>query len=746
MQHFKTLRAGLLFTIGIGFGACAPEVEIDSTETVEALGTLDGPTVEFNPALKVLPFPDNLGLLSNGNLELPAQCNESATAAAMRTRVLNQLDGFGAFKSPIQVTFTAPVDMASIEGNVKFVKRADINGPLATPVEIPFVAFSSTKYRYANCDTAPSAIDALTLVPALPLDESSTYAVVLLEGISTMSGQKFLPSSTWGLVRQNSNPVTLSSKGEIISQKTPLDPLDPAGRASLLGIDMLWKFHAPLLTLVDSLWNKPRNEILLAWEFTTQTLKAPLDKNVAQSPASAIVPAPIAPLGSILGEASVAQFIEGALASPGVCAQLGCDAVGDIVAGAFLSPRYQQPIANPLGENAKPIPGMWDSPSTPSQQATSSDLVPGNETISMLAFIPASPAPETGYPTVMFGHGITRSKGDVLAIGSQLARAGIMTVAFDWVKHGARAVAISDNPAMGCSNPQAENPNQTQCFAQMFSSDLGSTRDSFRQSALDGLALIEALKACDATGPANCGAIKVDTDSIGYIGQSLGAIIGSLIVSMSPDIKAAVLNVGGASFVDIIEYTDTTALRCPLFDTLIDAGIIEGDKWNPFAHTGICEDDPSAWQVQPGYQVFAATSRWILDPADGVHFATGLHERPVLLQEVIGDLVVPNVATELFGKLLSPAPVGTSNARAADVWLPTSAIPHPSAALFKGPALATPAWLTYVNVPADAESGFPGNFYHHGSLLAPATGVGGSLGTGQMQTDAITYLAATLLH
>ena len=49
--------------------------------------------------------------------------------------------------------------------------------------------------------------------------------------------------------------------------------------------------------------------------------------------------------------------------------------------------------------------------------------------------------------------------------------------------------------------------------------------------------------------------------------------------------------------------------------------------------------------------------------------------------------------------------------------------------------------MRYPKLPADAGTGFPGNTYQHGSLLSPTPGVDGALGTGRMQTDAITFLS-----
>ena len=66
-----------------------------------------GPVVEFDPSKSIIPFPNNLILdAATGKVNLPAQCGETATALAMRTGVLNKLDGFGTYEVAMRATFT----------------------------------------------------------------------------------------------------------------------------------------------------------------------------------------------------------------------------------------------------------------------------------------------------------------------------------------------------------------------------------------------------------------------------------------------------------------------------------------------------------------------------------------------------------------------------------------------------------------------------------------------------------------
>jgi dienelactone hydrolase len=698
--------------------ACAPDIDVDPGEGVDDLPPADGPTVEFDPAASVIPFPNNLVLdRETGTLDLPEQCNESPAQTAIRTLVLNALDGFGTFKPALTVTFTEAVAADSLEGRVLLFRRATGAEPAdpAAAEPVPAVVFPSVTQRFAADCSEAAIVNNAIIVPLVPLDGSSTYVVALTDGITTEDGTPFIPSLTWALVRQSENPVTVEN-GVVVAERTPFDPAVDAER--LLGLDLLWNAHAGALAFLDAATDVARGDILIAWEFNTQTTTAPLDSTVDGSLAAEAPTDPLLGVASIVPDGETPQEFIAAQLGIANCSPLNCDSVGDVVGGALIAPSYQIELPNPLADG-DPVKGPWSDPISPASI--------GDETITIVAFIPEAAPPAEGYPTVVFGHGLTRSQGDLFAIGSQLADQGIASVAVNWVAHGNRAVQISDDPLQGCDG-DPDPTDAPQCFSPILSADLPATRDSIRQSALDVLTLVEALKAC---GTANCGDLQVDANRLGYMGQSLGALIGTLVVAMSPDIQTAVLNVGGVGLIDVLEHTDSVQIRCSLVDALIAAGVIEGEPLDPVEGTGTCLGEE--WKTQPGYLAFANVARWVLDPADGANYLARFGARPILIQEVIGDAVVPNFVTNQMGALrgLSPEAAGPS----VDPATPSEPIAGATA----------PLWVTYETLPANGGTGFPGNTYSHGSLLAPASaGLDGQIATGQMQADAITYLLTNL--
>jgi dienelactone hydrolase len=733
-----TLAAAVVAAAG------CPNIQTDPGEGSGELAV--GPTVEFDPANSIIPFPNNLLLGSDGKVNVPKQCNESAAQTALRTGVLNTLDGFGTFEVGLQATFTTTPDMTTLTSStVQLYKRADAGSAVdpSTAKPVPATIELGTSARFsADCSTS-TQIDTLTVIPQGPLDEHSTYTVVLLDGIKDKTGSDFLPSFTWSLVRQAVDPVTIGSDGSVVSESTPLDPNDgPAVIAQLLGIDELWRAHAPALTFLGKVGITDRSTILLAWDFNTQTTTDPLDAHIPTSPAGAVPKTPFSAVASltslICGHSCSALEALSTTAVGPLCttdatgsAQPGgyipCNAVGDILGVDMPEDIYQTDTPNAFNA-AAPIPGPWNDPLAPT-------VVHPAATIGGFAMVPTGTPPAAGWPVVIYGHGLGSKKETLVAIGPQLAARGFASVGIDWVAHGARAVQITSDPTLGCSGTPDASVSP-QCFAPFLSADLATTRDNIRQSIVDAHRLHAALVACGTTA---CGELQVDPTRIEYIGISLGGIMGSTFTSTA-DLPGAALNVPGVGWLDILENTANLDIACTLVDALIDAGILTGDKSNLSANppTGLCTT--SAWKTQPGYQTFASAARWVLDSADGANFTPKLAQQRFLIQEVVNDQVVPNIACDDEGGLVGLSPAVADKEQ-------TGGEP-PSAALA---TITENHWLRYPTLPPDATATppFPGNAYQHASLLEPDTSISlaaGILGTIRVETDALAFLIGNETH
>ena len=790
------MKTWLACALVVAASGC-PDIKTDPNEVG------GGPMVEFDPAkslatkARYIPFPNDLVRdPATGKIALPPQACESTTSKQTREQILNKLDGFGTYETAMQVTFTADVDPATLvaaggaDDTVVMYQRTNGGTQLdpASATKIPIVVIPGHTLRQLDgkC-TEPDTVSSITIVPRVPLKQKSTYVVALEKGIKAASGDDFAASYTWDLVNSKDDPVTVDDRGNVISDRTPLDPADPDQLAQLIALDGMWKLHAPSLAFLDAVPNaRTRADTLVAFQFTTQTTADPLDPMVAGSPAASLSTSGfIAGPGSVTattfpstatalcsGSDNATQcFLKLALGgcSPkttgctstnyntgvGLCNALGCANIGDVLGGGVLTTIYQTPQTNPLAGGSS-IPGPWSDPVNPAMQS--------GYPLQVLVVVPTGTMPAAGWPTIVFGHGLGSSKEALFAIAASFARAGFASVAIDFQGHGSRATRVSKDPALGCigscfdntgtmyakacdtvmdcndpandtcgqaGNPVGMPPSPTealQCYAPFLSPDLATTRDGIRQTVLDLHRLMNALKTC---GTAPCNGFQVDTSKIQYTGQSLGSIIGTTFVGTSPGIKGGVLNVGAVGWADVLENTQNLTIRCSLVNGLIDAGILTGDKWTG-GTTGLCTTD--AWKLQPGYQTFAAIGRWVLDPADPANFASKTATKRFLIQEVVDDQVVPNVATDRQGALVG---LGGMD-QVGDMYLPPGNT-GPSA------ALANPLknlWVKYPTLPPDGATSFPGNTFEHPSLLRPSSGIAGQLGTARLQTDAIFFLGA----
>jgi len=276
-----------------------PDVKVDSDE-----GGVPAAQVEFDPArsqaegARYIPFPTDLVRNpETGKLALSAQACETAAAKATREGVLNTLDGFGTYEVPIQVTLTNEVHEPSLAGHVAlYAVRGD--GSTATPV--PFVTRKTTTLRFHSEDcTQPETVNALVVIPAIPLSQKTTYVLALTKGITTPDGTAFEPSYTWGLVSAKQEVVTLDDKGNVVADRTPLDPANAEQRAQLLALYGLRKYMEKPLAFLDQtefMAGLNRSDLLVATSFTTQTITTPLDPMAAGSPAANAGP-PAASIG-----------------------------------------------------------------------------------------------------------------------------------------------------------------------------------------------------------------------------------------------------------------------------------------------------------------------------------------------------------------------------------------------------------------------------------------------------------------
>lgn len=217
------------------------------------------------------------------------------------------------------------------------------------------------------------------------------------------------------------------------------------------------------------------------------------------------------------------------------------------------------------------------------------------------------------YPVVLFGHGLGGSYDDP-AFDEALAVEGLGKVAVDF--HGWTIDSFLDtlggfiHPFQGTARASGM---MMQALAEL----------SAMQYALDG-SLADVLAADEIGGVPNPAAgRRPDMTTPMYGGGSLGGSVGFIYANMEPTIRYGALNVGGGGW--------SHFLRSSVFFAPLDA-LMRISLGGPLDVTLIVS------QMQSN-----------LDYIDGAVWADHRADPPVLLiQESVGDMVVPNIGTELM--------------------------------------------------------------------------------------------------
>ena len=153
-------------------------------------------------------------------------------------------------------------------------------------------------------------------------------------------------------------------------------------------------------------------------------------------------------------------------------------------------------------------------------------------------------------------------------------------------------------------------------------------RDNLRQAEADLIQLTKSLPgmivAQAAPGSLPAGPVGVNATHIGYVGLSLGAIVGGSHLHFVNDVASATLSVPGG---------------------VITRLLLDSESFGPVITGGL-----SGKGLAPGnylFSLFMNDFQGVIDSGDPInHIAdvTALH--PTYLQKVIGDRVVPNNSTD----------------------------------------------------------------------------------------------------
>jgi hypothetical protein len=257
-------------------------------------------------------------------------------------------------------------------------------------------------------------------------------------------------------------------------------------------------------------------------------------------------------------------------------------------------------------------------------------------------------------PVVVMHHGFNASRTTAFAIADTAGRAGFAVLGIDAFQHGERAASATDQwHAMRGNVAGADGFAETAPFdvsARTFGL-LGAPADltlfagyplgAFEQFAADALSAIHLVRAGDpgalqAADPVLAG-LAFDPSRIAYVGNSMGAVVGTAVVNVEPDIDAAVLNVLPGSIIETL--AESGEFR----------GLMESVLLPQLGVSNDFDELERAMIFDPTVDLY----RWVLQPVDPLALARTLaHERvagpaPHLLVQIAGhDEVAAPPASE----------------------------------------------------------------------------------------------------
>ncbi|HKE48404.1 MAG TPA: hypothetical protein VKB52_10090, partial [Rhodanobacteraceae bacterium] len=586
------------------------------------------PVATFDPANGIVPFPTNLLLLGTTDLTLNIPSADPTDFGDPKV-AMSALDGFST-SAPWSTTFNMPLDPTSlVPGDTVRVFEVTLTGPGGGVTGVVRELASPQEFVVA---LAPSDTSGRTLaiVPTHPLEQMTSYMAVLTTGIRNAAGAPIRASLPY-LLAERTSPLCSGGQSTV--------PALPASQACAL---------EPLRQLTNSqeaaasAAGVSPGSIALSWVATTQSTTVALQAIDAVVEASPPATTHLAPTGKTLGDLGV-----------------GLPPVADIYIGTIDLPYYlsapsaDNPIA-PLNQFWHAAPGAYipqcadfglDPTSTNVTYCNPFPVATSTQTVPVVVTLPNSRSgrskPSTGWPVVIYEHGITRNRTDAFAIAGTMAAQGFAVVAIDLPLHGITDTAnpfyIGNTPfaALGAkertfdldfqdNSTGAPGPDGTidpsgSWFINL--SSLLTSRDNLRQGVADLFELAHAVPSMHYSAGAD-----FDGSRIAFVGQSLGSIVGTMFLTIDPNVNVGMMSVPGGGIARLLDGS-------PTFGPRIRAGL-------------------AAAGVEPGtptYDAFMVAAQTAVDSGDPINFnIAAAADKRLLMQEVVGggdflpDQVIPN--------------------------------------------------------------------------------------------------------
>lgn len=594
------LKSASLFSITLVLAACGSSSNHDFTQAIEE----DAPSIPphgpiFDPAGGQIPTTNDIFFRgsTDGTLNIPNADANPVIAA------VNELDGFST-SNPFTAAFGMPIDQSSLSvGSTIRIFEVAKNAEGAV-LSVTRELSAAEIVAVATGENGST----LALVPRAPLAESTSFLVVLTNGIKGTDGKPAVSANAYSIARSG----------------TPLAGGD-------------FEALEPLRQLINNMESIAvsqeiaKQSIVLTWSFTTQSITPVLKMLAEGATAGSIV---IAPTGKTTNDIR-SSF-------PGIA---------DVNIGTLDIPYY---LEAPSAENpTATITGYWKGAGGSSlTRFNPAPVVNTTLTIPVMMTTPNANSgqemPEAGWPIVIYQHGITRLRTDMLVYADSMAAAGFAVIAIDLPLHGVPTTLEDGSPNPFHANntpfpadieptfdldfvnnttkapgPDGKIDESGDSFINLRS--LLTSRDNTRQGVSNLLVLRRSLENIP----------NIDASRVGFIAHSLGGIIAVPYLGVETKSLPTSLVTTGGPISKIVNESIT-------FGPPIKAGL---------AANGISSDADLAR--------FFGGVQFVVDSTDPINFArAAAANHPIHMIEIVGsdtnvpDQVVPNSTTEILASLI----------------------------------------------------------------------------------------------
>ena len=432
----------------------------------------------------------------------------------------------------------------------------------------------------------------VAVIPLKPLKQTTTYMLVLTSDLKDSSGAALAPSTSYELVKQDDETLPLSSASQVALQQLINSFEDAAESEGLAREDIIYTaaittqsgdivFNTLKQIIAGSAMQRPLAVAAQGYNAGQALVQAGLiavEDAVLTNPAYAAATAALVYKGTVslpyFSPVSTDEDPYAALSGRWL-AQYDSPVTlsGAIQAGLLdpatlgLSAEELQNPANLLGFDLGLDADRHITKFNPVPKVNMLDSVPVLMTVPDLAQINLLRAaqlqdpiamPAGGWPVVIFQHGITSEKENMLAIAGTMAMAGYAVVAIDHMLHGERGFDVTVTTAES-TEQLVINASNNAATDYMNLQSLLTTRDNVRQSISDILALRAALNVSNLTQAGTINPTKVS-----FIGHSLGGIAGTSAVAMAnTPVQSTTLTSDEKAAIDGLFKVETATLAMP---------------------------------------------------------------------------------------------------------------------------------------------------------------------------------------